>query len=58
MGQIRETGGKEPGRKDLKRQTPNEYKSFREKTSLSAMMLSGGEHPNKSLKRSAVSLKI
>lgn len=40
MGHIRESGGEEPGRKDLKRQTPNEYASLRGKMSLSAMMLS------------------
>ncbi len=64
MGHIRETGGEEPCRKDLKSQTPNEYESFREKTSLLAMIFlvtdrgGGGAQPNKSLKRSTVSLNI
>lgn len=41
MGHIRKrvTGGEQPDRKDLKRLTPNEYESLREKTSLSAMIL-------------------
>lgn len=58
MGHIRKrvTGGEQPDRKDLKRLTPNEYESLREKTSLSAMILlitdrwGGGEtggQPNK-----------
>lgn len=38
MGHIRERLG-EQGMKDLKRHTPNEYELFREKTSLSAMIL-------------------
>lgn len=37
MGHIIRTEGEKPGGKDLKRQTPNE--SFREKTSLSAIIL-------------------